>query len=159
MARGFVPLLRPTFAVLFCLALIAPVTPAAAEDDYFGPAVANPCAHAQTEAADELADHLTDWASVETMFKKFDKCDVGEIYESNSEGIAHLLTNQWPTLPHLMALIQADPPFRAFVLRHIDATLDTAELDRIADLASGSCPPDAADLCTVINDAATHAAQ
>jgi hypothetical protein len=47
----------------------------------------------------------------------------------------------------LQALAAREPAFRAFVLRHIDATADPDELNQALHNATTQCPAGAASLC------------
>lgn len=115
------------------------------------------CSPQDAEAADAIIDHLDSWAQVESAFKKFRHCDDGSIAEGNSEAVARLLVDRWQTLPQLAALIKRNPALRRFVVRHIDGTLDTADLEKIKKISSSSCPQGMAALCNDLHSAATHA--
>lgn len=134
----------------FCLALFLALTIGAAAE-------AGTCTPKDAEAADAAIDHLDTWADVYGNFKKYGHCDDGSIAEGNSEGVARLLVDKWQTLPQLGALIKRHPAFRAYVLRHIDTTLNTDDLDRIADSASTACPKGSERLCASLKEAATKA--
>ncbi len=150
--------------ILAAIIFLAGIAPAAAQDlpPDLPPvddqaAVINPCPKEQVETADEMANHLSDWAKVDMMFKKYGACDVGELAESNSDAIAKLLTNNWQTLPQLAALMQSDPPLQPFVLHHIDRTISSEDLQKIQDLSANSCPAGTNQLCETVNDAAAQA--
>ncbi len=114
------------------------------------------CTLKDAEAADELVDHMDSWAKVDSALKRFGHCDDGSIAEGNSEAVARLLVDQWATLPALADLIKTDPPLKRFVLRHIDSTLDTHDLEKIKALATSSCVKDLAVLCADLTKSATH---
>jgi hypothetical protein len=59
----------------------------------------------------------------------------------------------------LQALIRQEPALRAFVLSHVNSTLDTDELERIKRNASESCPSDGASLCADLRQAADRASK
>src|SRR5580698_3776472 len=88
-------------------------------------AAAKSCSPQQAEAADAMIDQLDDWDKVHTIFVKFKQCDDGSIAEGISESVSRLLVDEWATLPSLAMLGGQDAPFKSFVLRHIDTTLDS----------------------------------
>jgi hypothetical protein len=124
----------------FCVAFLLAFTVATAVQ-------ARTCTPNDAEAADAAVDHLDSWADIDSTFRMFGHCDDGSIAEGNSEGIARLLVDKWQTLPHLAALIKRHPPLKAYVLRHVDTTLDTDDLTRIAELAATVCPSNTKPLC------------
>jgi hypothetical protein len=105
------------------------------------------CTEQEVIAADEAIDHLDTWSKVNEMSSQYAHCDEGEIAEGNSEAVARLLVNHWRTLPQLGVLIRHDPSLKDFVLRHINTTLDTDDLSRIATLSRSSCPTGMRSLC------------
>lgn len=115
------------------------------------------CPPYQAEAADAMLDHLDTWSAVDIAVRKFHQCDDGSIAEGYSEAVARLLVDHWQTLPQLSTLIKRHPPLKDFVLRHIDTTLDTDDLEKIKTLSSSSCPRNTASLCKAIEAAAAHA--
>lgn len=117
------------------------------------------CSEREATAADAMVDHPGSWANVNTTFTKYGHCDDGEIAEGNSEAVARLLVDHWDTLPQLAALIKRNPRLKAFVLRHIDTTLDTDDLTKIATLTASSCPAGMNALCRELGDAASKASQ
>lgn len=104
-------------------------------------------------------DSLNSWAAVNQNRVKFGFCDDGDIAEGNSEAVARLLADHWDSLPDLATQINKNPAFKAYVLRHIDSTLDTKDLDKIRTQASQSCPVKQGQLCGEIKEAAEKAAQ
>lgn len=115
------------------------------------------CTPKDADAADAAVDHLDTWGDVYRNFKKYGHCDDGSIAEGNSEGVARLLVDRWQTLPYLAALAERHPKFQAYVLRHIDTTLDTDDLDQIANLATTACPEANKSLCASLKEAAAKA--
>ncbi len=114
-----------------------------------------PCSAKDAQAADAMIDRLVSWEMVERAYRQFGHCDDGSIAEGYSEAVARLLVDQWPTLPNLSMRIKRYPAFGRFVLRHIDATLSTQDVEKIAELASASCPPQDATLCARIRATAS----
>jgi hypothetical protein len=117
------------------------------------------CTERDAVAADAIVDHLDSWAQVDAAFRKYGHCDDGGIAEGMSEAIARLLTDRWKTLPELGAQIKRNPPLESFVLRHIDSTLDSDDLAKIATLSTRSCPAGMRSLCKALAHAASQAEQ
>jgi hypothetical protein len=115
------------------------------------------CSAQDAEAADAIVDHLDSWVKIKRAFNKYGHCDSGYIAEGNSEAVARMLVDRWQTLPTLEKLSRRDPSFKRFVLHHIDATLDTGDLEKIKVLSSSSCPSDITVLCRALLSAATDA--
>lgn len=120
---------------------------------------AKSCTASDAEAAESAVDSLTSWAAVNQNQIKFGHCDEGDIAEGNSEVIARLLAEHWDSLAELNKEIDKNPSFKRYVLRHIDATLDTDDLRKIETQSSHSCPAKQKALCDEINAAAIKAAQ
>lgn len=118
---------------------------------------AKTCSPEDAEAADAAVDNLDSWMKIASVFKKYRHCDDGSIAEGNSEAVARLLVDQWPTLPVLATLGKHDPAFKRFVLHHVDSTLDSDDLGKISALASSQCPTGAASLCSELLMAAARA--
>lgn len=117
------------------------------------------CSPTDAQAADAIVDRIDSWAKLNWAFKKYGHCDDGSIAEGNSEVVARLLVDRWDTLPSLVKLVERNPALEQFVLRHIDSTLDTDDLDKIRDSASSKCPGNAAFLCNELQSAALRAAK
>jgi hypothetical protein len=122
-------------------------------------AQARTCTPKDAEAADAAVDHLDNWAAIDNNLRKFGHCDDSSIAEGNSEGVARLLVDKWQTLPQLAELIRRHRPLKAYVLRHIDTTLNTDDLTRIVELATTACPPKAELLCADLKNAAAQASK
>ncbi len=114
------------------------------------------CSQRDANAADAMVDRPDSWAQVDLAYTKYRHCDDGAIAEGNSEAIARLLVDQWQTLPQLDALIKRNPPLKAFVLRHVDTTLDTNDLNKIKQLSTASCPAGMGALCRALASAASR---
>lgn len=115
------------------------------------------CSASQAEAADAAVDTLNNWKAVADFRAKFAQCDDGSIAEGSSEAVARLLVDHWDTLPELSRLITKTPALRLFVLRHINSTLDTSDLEKIRQNAT-NCPSGVHSLCKSIAKAAAEAA-
>lgn len=119
---------------------------------------AKACTASDAEAADEYVDQLVSWQAINTMQQKYHPCDDGDIAEGISDVQAKLLIAQWSDLASLHHLMQQNPKLKPFVLRHIDATLDSTVLEKIQTLSALQCPTkDLARLCNDIHKAATTA--
>lgn len=115
------------------------------------------CNASQAEAADAAVDTLNSWKAVAAFRAKFAQCDDGSIAEGSSEAVGRLLVDHWDTLPELSRLIEKTPALRPFVLRHINSTLDTGDLEKIKQNAA-NCPSGVQSLCKCIAKAAAEAA-
>ena len=122
------------------------------------PARAADCTVAeQHRIADDLP-RLKSWETIHAHFKAYlPRCDDGWMAEGYSDVVAKTLARQWATLRELDRLAGRDPAFRAFVLRHVDATVDHADLRTIAASAGRDCPHDLARLCEALAAAAAKA--
>jgi hypothetical protein len=107
--------------------------------------------------AEDSVSVLRKWADVYKSFKRFGHCDDGGIAEGYSDAIVRLLARRWPTLSELQPLVSAHRNFHDFVLRHIDATADPRDLDKIISKAATSCPVKAQPLCGEIEKQAREA--
>lgn len=116
------------------------------------------CSPREAAAADAAIDGLDSWTKLERAHKQYGHCDDGSIAQGHSEAVARLLVDHWSTLALLAELAQRDPAFKRFVLRHIDATLDTDDLDKIGTLAAAQCPPGSTPLCRELLHTAARAA-
>jgi hypothetical protein len=57
-------------------------------------------------------------------------------------------------LPELANAVRRAPPLKRFVLRHVDTTLDTRDLQAIKEKATSSCPATQSSLCRELRTAA-----
>jgi hypothetical protein len=95
------------------------------------------------------------WHALHTDVRNYPNCDDGALAEGFSNDVVFLLTDRWGTVGDLAAEIRHDPPFRAFVLKHIDLTAaDQTDFQTIANNARNHCPATAADICRLIELAA-----
>ncbi|AUP76539.1 hypothetical protein CWS02_10855 [Enterobacter sp. EA-1] len=69
------------------------------------------------------------------------------------------MAEHWNTLPDLGIQISKNPALKKYVLRHIDSTLDTNDLDKIQNYASHLCPAKQEELCGEIKVEAEKAVQ
>jgi len=108
------------------------------------------CSKSQELAAETEAGSLNSWAAVHRSFARYGHCDDGAIGEGYSDSVTILLADHWDALPQLTTLAAGDSTFRAFVLKHIDATVPSERLERIANHARSRCPRQHGDLCAAI---------
>jgi hypothetical protein len=107
-----------------------------------------PCTDAMSRRSEQEADSLTSWDALYRSYKLFGRCDDGSIAEGYSESVARILADHWDTVRRLAKLATWDAGFRSFVLRHIDATLDVKDVEKIAARTQNSCPQDLHLLCS-----------
>ncbi|MFL6707367.1 MAG: hypothetical protein ACJ8HI_04085 [Massilia sp.] len=122
------------------------------------PAVAaNTCSAKDADSAQTAVEGIESWPRLAQVHQRFAQCDVGYIAEGNSEAVARLLVDRWEDLSTLNAMGAKQPGFMAFVLRHIDSTLDTGDLEQIVRRASSRCLPNNQKLCARLQVAAKRA--
>jgi hypothetical protein len=90
-------------------------------------------------ALDE-ADTLRSWDALYKSYRTFGHCDDGAIGEGYSESVARILADHWDTLPRFVQLAGKDAAFQAFVIRHLDATLNMDDVEKIKQDAMTHCP-------------------
>ena len=115
------------------------------------------CSNEESKAAEEVAPLVNTWPALQRAFKQYGHCDDGGIGEGFSESVARLLTNSDPKLHELLKLSKTDPGFRAFVLRHVDATLLPEQLNAIERQVARNCPSGGELLCRDISSSARKA--
>ena len=97
------------------------------------------------------------WTELHRLARKFRSCpDDGLFGEAYSDLVVHILATKWTTLPQLVRLTEEDPPFRSFVLKHIDVTADKKDLADVLHKAETVCPAHHLALC---RDIAANAKQ
>jgi hypothetical protein len=111
-------------------------------------AVKHPCTIVEGRRALDEADTLRTWDALYASYKKFGHCDDGAIGEGYSESVARILADHWSSLPRFDQLAGKDASFREFVIRHLDATLNTDDVERIRGRATTHCPPGLRKTCT-----------
>ena len=119
-----------------------------------GLAEKRPCAHAEGLHALDEADTIRSWDALHGSYSLYRQCDDGAIAEGYSESVARILVDHWTTLPQLERVAANDIEFRAFVMKHVDATLSTDDLAKIRKNAQAHCPKGLRAIC---NDLANHA--
>ena len=102
---------------------------------------------------------LREWPKIHAFYRAhFPPCpDDGMFAEGYSELVVRTLATNWSNLPELRAAAIQDPRFKAFVLRHIDATTNEADLRVIQASATSQCPKGSGSLCAEIRKASSRA--
>jgi hypothetical protein len=141
--RGLLTFRFPAWLERFSAAYSALATPA-------GGAAKRPCNNAEGRVALDEAGSVRTWSGLYSSYKAYEQCDDGAIGEGYSESVARILLDHWNTLPELVQLAELDADFRVFVTKHIDASLDSAELNKIKSNADAGCPAALRMICSDI---------
>ena len=107
----------------------------------------HPCTITEGRRALDEADTFRGWDALYRSYKKVGHCDDGAIGEGYSESVARILADHWGSLPRFDQLAGKDAAFREFVIRHLDATLNTDDVERIRNMATTHCPPGLRKTC------------
>lgn len=99
-----------------------------------------PCADLEVRRALDEGDRLRSWDALYNSYKTFGRCDDGALGEGYSESVARILADHWNTLPRFVQLAAKHAAFRAFVIRHLDATLNMDDVVKIKNDAQTHCP-------------------
>jgi hypothetical protein len=110
-----------------------------------------------SDTADRILFKGKSWADLRRWFTSYADCDDGDLAEGVSDDVAVYLAKKWRDLPKLEREIKREPRFREFVLRHIDATADTDDIEAVKENATRRCPARSSDLCAAIAAAAQSA--
>jgi|SRR5579863_10610926 len=122
-----------------------------------GYAQKRPCADAEARAALDEAVTLRSWDALYGSYKSHRQCDDGAIAEGYAESLARILVDHWNTLPRLADLAKKDAEFRAFVMEHVDATLDHDDVEKIKNSARTQCPTGLRVICNDLEKRADSA--
>jgi hypothetical protein len=115
------------------------------------------CADAEGRRALDDAGTLRSWDALYGSYSLYRQCDDGAIGEGYSESVARILVDHWTTLPQLVQVAGKDIGFRAFVMKHVDATLNTDDLVKIKKNAQTQCPKGLQATCSDLANQATSA--
>lgn len=109
-------------------------------------------------AQSSLVNARGSWASLLKHQKVFNSCDDGVLGEGYSEAVVNLFARDWGKFDEFAALARRDPEFERWVLRHVDATTDDADLNSIVVNAT-DCRTAAEfkRLCKTVGQAASQA--
>jgi hypothetical protein len=114
----------------------------------------HPCPESEGKRALDETDSVRTWDALYKSYHSHRNCDDGAIGEGYSESVIRILADHWSSLSRLDALGRQDPEFRHFVLRHVDATLNTDDVALVKHKAKTECPMRLNKLC---NDLAKQA--
>jgi hypothetical protein len=103
------------------------------------------CTYAERRQVEKEAMTLRTWDALYHSYRKFRHCEDVDAAEGYSESKARVLVDHWDTLPRAAQLIRQDKSFRGFV--RVDATMDTADVEKIKQNATHSCPAGLSALC------------
>ena len=117
------------------------------------------CSDAAGRRALDEAVTLRSWDALYASYKAYRQCDDGAIGEGYSESVARILVDHWKRLPELNRLAQKDAQFRRFVLRHLDATLNMDDVEKVKRKAMTQCPSGLNRLCSDLSKQADAAMQ
>ena len=120
-------------------------------------AAAKACRAAEFEAAEAAFRSIDSWQRLALAHQRFSQCDVGYVAEGNSKGIVRLLVDHWDSVWELSIVAAKQPAFLHFVLRHLDTTVNDADLEHIVQLATAQCPSGNRALCKSLVRAAKKA--
>lgn len=112
------------------------------------------CSRDEAMKIETMASTLHDWNAIYNAYIQYGHCDDGAISEGFSESIGRLLAEKWDSFSVLNKLVQRDPKFKVFVVKHIDDTVPIGYLTEILLHTQKECPPDMHQLCIEINSAA-----
>lgn len=148
--RGLVKFRFPSWLERYRSSYFAIATPA-------GNTAMRACTDTEARAALDEAVLLRTWATFYRSYKSYGQCDDGGIGEGYSESVARILVDQWNSLPELAHLAGADEAFRSFVIKHVDATLNVDDIEKIKKNAETQCPVALRNLCSQLAQQANAA--
>jgi hypothetical protein len=114
------------------------------------------CSMEEMASSQAGAAAARDWDAMYDAFHRFSPCDERGVAQAFSDSIGYLLSRRWSDLHDLEHFAEANRAFRAFVLKHIDATVDEKDLHRIHAYAK-DCPGYARPICREIENRARAA--
>lgn len=121
-------------------------------------AVAGVCAEDLCyEKADAALSRMNTWSDLHAWYEAHLICDDGYLAEGLSEFVTATLAKHWDNIDDLQVEITRNSKFEAFVLKHINASVDGNNLEMIIQNAGKICPPSLGALCDEIDDSAQSA--
>jgi len=114
------------------------------------------CSKEETMNAEAAAADVRSWDAMYDAFHRFGHCDDRRVAAGFAHSVVWILASRWEELHDLEHFAEANRRFRAFVLRHIDATADEVDLRRIIARTT-KCPGHARPLCREIEGRARAA--
>lgn len=115
------------------------------------------CTKADAIEAENSVSKLNNWENIYKSFKRFRHCDDGAIAEGYSDSVVRMFAEQWEGIDTFIKFTSSDHDFYTFVLRHIDATADKSEIEKIIANSSKHCSGSAKAICSAIEEAARKA--
>ncbi len=116
------------------------------------------CTRADQDAIASALPRLTTWSAIHAYVTIYaPRCDDGWMAEGYSDVVVKTLASQWARVGDLARLAERDPAFRAFVIRHVDATTDRGDLRAVLANADRRCPRELTELCAALRTAAKAA--
>lgn len=117
------------------------------------------CTKQEARAAEAVAATARSLEQLHRQFVRYSHCDDGAIAEGFSESVTWLLAERLQDVLHSYKVLKHDSAFRVFVIRHIDETVPTERLNRIAENSSKRCSRSTKYFCRDIEMAAKKAAR
>lgn len=96
--------------------------------------------------------YVANWDGFYDSYKRFGRCDRGQVAEEYSYALGRLLAHEWKRVDLLLQFASSDVDFKQFVLKHIDENVPEEESQVIIRNAREQCPPDGEWLCKAIVD-------
>ena len=107
-----------------------------------------------------LSEAALNWSQLSKHQSMFEACDDGGLAEGYSDVVVRLLSNKWSDLSEFAAIARSRPAFHTWVIKHIDATVSTKDLQKIIFNASSRCgDPKLREVCRQLSQAAQKALQ
>lgn len=114
-------------------------------------ATAAPCTREDAQIAESGSSTLKTWEEVFRSYKHYQSCDDGAISEGYSSSIASLLASGWNQIGDLLNLLNTNPSFEKFVLRHIDDAMTRDQDALIRNNVSKRCPQHGTQFCAAVS--------
>ena len=89
--------------------------------------------------AETSIPNLNNWNDIYLSYRKFNNLDDGAIAEAYSDVIVKMFADHWSELKLFIKIISKDQKFYSFALKHIDATADVADLEKVMNNSSKHC--------------------
>lgn len=106
-----------------------------------------PCVQSESMEAPGV---LKNWEDIYASYKRYVQCDDGAVSEAYSDSICTMLANNWKSLHDLTEITDTDKDFLKFVIRHIDGSAHSHDLETIHYNAEYACAEISYTLCSLI---------
>lgn len=107
------------------------------------------CSKADAAAAEKALDGVVNWDLMSRAWKQFRHCDSGSTEEMFTDAFMRLAV-EWKHVEDFAALYQADPQFKAFVIKHTKSLKYKDDAQSLYSRAKMSCPPAQAEFCAAL---------